>query len=908
MSSLRIRKNLGRSLGWIFCVLFSQGAIGSPAFPLFDHSGDGAILIHELNCVACHEGKVNDILPPVGAPNLSEAGSRLTPNWIRAFLIDPEKVSPGSSHPVLLGDLPPSETKARAEALAQYLSMLKSTRVPEESLRGNAETGQQLFDQVGCVACHGQAASMNLQAKYSNARGLADLLENPRRLNPHGRMPSLGLNAQEALDVASALVKGGPPRLPDNPKNDRPGVYYQTYAGDWDRLPDFEKLKPFKKGVVDNLSPTIAGLEDHFGVRYTGFLLIDKSGGYEFSTNSDDGSRFYVGDQLVVNNDGVHGGITKKGTISLASGKHAFTLLFFDKEGGEHNHVSWSGPGFSEKALGVSSVTQSPDEHPGIRPSKKNRFIAEFDKVKLGKQLFSELNCAACHAVDPNGKLHRPEGILGPPPALAEMKEALGRGCLSSTPIDNAPHFRLLQNQTKAIVAALGKSSAKPKPAEILDQTLLAYQCYACHKRNGIGGPTDERDTYFLSSQQAMGPEGRLPPHLNGVGAKLKSSWLKEVISKGTKVRPYMTTRMPSYGPELAVRLTERFIEVDKPKETSTLVPKLPQREALKKGRELIGSKGMACVSCHTFAGIPSLGVQGMDLTVMNKRLRFDWLSRYLLDPTSLRPGTRMPSFWPQGKSTKPDVLDGDTTKQIAAIYRYLSLEEKAPVPSGLARSGMQLTIDDEARLYRNFIDGAGARAIGVGYPGEVNLAWDANHLRPALFWHGPFMDASRHWSGRGQGFQAPDGFNRLTLPDGPPFAILTTPGAPWPKVEARPAGFRFGGYLLDKQRRPTFRYSFGELKVEDFFKERHHGDDEDFALDRIVTITGKMVADLYFRIGADGSSQRIAKNIYKCGDLTVHLSLPAGSKVVSRAEESDILVPIPTEAKKFVIKQTFEW
>jgi len=154
---------------------------------------------------------------------------------------------------------------------------------------------------------------MNLQAKYSNAQGLADLLENPRRLNPHGRMPSLGLNAQEALDVASALVKGGPPRLPDNPKNDRPGVYYQTYAGDWDRLPDFDKLKPFKKGVIDNLSPTIAGLEDHFGVRHTGFLLIEKSGEYEFSTNSDDGSRFYVGDRLVVDNDGVHGGVTRKG-------------------------------------------------------------------------------------------------------------------------------------------------------------------------------------------------------------------------------------------------------------------------------------------------------------------------------------------------------------------------------------------------------------------------------------------------------------------------------------------------------------------------------------------------------------------------------------------------------------------
>ena len=897
-----------RSLGWACYVLFSQGAMGAPAFPLFDHSGDGGALIHQLNCVACHEGKVNAMLPSVGAPNLSEAGSRLTPNWIRTFLINPEKVKPGSSHPQFLKGLLPSESMDKAEALAQYLSMLKSTRVPEESLRGNAETGQQLFDQVGCVACHGEAGDMNLQAKYSNAQGLANFLENPRRLNPHGRMPSLGLNAQEALDIASALVKGGPPRLPDNPKNDRPGVYYQTYAGDWDRLPDFDKLKPFKKGVIDNLSPTIAGLEDHFGVRHTGFLIIEKSGEYEFSTNSDDGSRFYVGDRLVVNNDGVHGGITKKGTISLAPGKHAFTLLFFDKEGGEHNHVSWSGPGFSEKALGGDFLTQSPDEHPGIRPSKANRFIAEFDKVKLGKQLFSELNCAACHAVEPNGKLHRPEGILGPPPALVEMKEALGRGCLSSTPIDIAPHFRLTLKQTKAIAAALGNSPAKLKPAEVLDHALVAYQCYPCHKRNGIGGPTDERDTYFLTSQQVMGPEGRLPPHLNGVGAKLKSNWLKQVIATGTKVRPYMLTRMPSYGPEIAARLTESFIEVDKPQKVATPFPELSQREAHKKGRELIGSKGMACVSCHTFAGIPSLGVQGMDLTVMSKRLRIDWLKRYLLDPGSLRPGTRMPSFWPQGKSTKPDVLDGDTDKQIAAIYQYLSLGEKAPIPSGLARSGMQLAVDDEARLYRNFIDGAGTRAIGVGYPGEVNLAWDANHLRPALLWHGPFIDASRHWSGRGQGFQAPDGFNRLTLFDGPPLAILTTPGAPWPKVDARPAGFRFGGYLLDEKRRPTFRYSFGKLKVEDFFKERHHGDDEDFALDRIVTITGKISTGLYFRIGSGGSAQRISENTYKCGDLTVHFSLPKGNKVVARVAQGDLLVPVLTDNEKFVIKQTLEW
>ncbi|MDP7204617.1 MAG: hypothetical protein QGH11_03555, partial [Pirellulaceae bacterium] len=50
------------------------------------------------------------------------------------------------------------------------------------------------------------------------------------------------LTTQEALDVASALVKGGPPRPPDNPKDDQPGVRYEVYSGNWDRLPDFDKI------------------------------------------------------------------------------------------------------------------------------------------------------------------------------------------------------------------------------------------------------------------------------------------------------------------------------------------------------------------------------------------------------------------------------------------------------------------------------------------------------------------------------------------------------------------------------------------------------------------------------------------------------------------------------------------
>ena len=57
-----------------------------------------------------------------------------------------------------------------------------------------------------------------------------------------------------------------------------------------------------------------------------------------------------------------------------------------------------------------------------------------------------------------------------------------------------------------------------------------------------------------------------------------------------------------------------------------------------------------------------------------------------------------------------------------------------------------------EAVIYRNFIDRAGPRAIGVGYAEGVNLAFDANVMRFAIIWRGKFMDGQRHWTGRGQG------------------------------------------------------------------------------------------------------------------------------------------------------------
>ena len=66
----------------------------------------------------------------------------------------------------------------------------------------------------------------------------------------------------------------------------------------------------------------------------------------------------------------------------------------------------------------------------------------------------------------------------------------------------------------------------------------------------------------------------------------------------------------------------------------------------------------------------------------------------------------------------------------------------------------MPLVVKQEPIVYRNFITGAGNRGIGVGYPERAHLAFDANDLRLAMIWQGAFMDARRHWTGRGEGFE----------------------------------------------------------------------------------------------------------------------------------------------------------
>src|SRR6185436_951427 len=65
-----------------------------------------------------------------------------------------------------------------------------------------------------------------------------------------------------------------------------------------------------------------------FSARWRGGLFVARGGPYTIATESDDGSRVFVDDQLVVDNGGRHGMTRRSGTVELDRGVHAIAIEF----------------------------------------------------------------------------------------------------------------------------------------------------------------------------------------------------------------------------------------------------------------------------------------------------------------------------------------------------------------------------------------------------------------------------------------------------------------------------------------------------------------------------------------------------------------------------------------------------
>lgn len=498
---------------------------------------------------------------------------------------------------------------------------------------------------------------------------------------------------------------------------------------------------------------------------------------------------------------------------------------------------------------------------------------------KKGAEAFKQYQCLNCH---------QPDAEIIKSPIRANR---LDEGCLSNQS-GSWPHYQLGADQRNALKAALNPDAPAPTHHQQIEIEMARFNCYACHKRDGVGGPTSDRDSYFTSADPNLGEQGRVPPDLSLVGSKLKMPWLRKVVAHGASARPYMKTRMPSFGETNVQTLVELIKRADRTPPVEIQHVK-DVRESRKIGHELAGTRGLSCVSCHPFRGQSSSTIQATDLLMMYERLEEHWFHRYMTDPQSASPLTIMPSFWPGGKSSLPDVLDGNASQQRDALWQYLARGPEARQPAGIRLEPLKLVVKNETVMLRRSYPGIGKRGIGVGYPSGVNLSFDAGQVRLASIWRGEFIEASGVWRGQGHGNVRVQGQGVVTFPEGPAFASLESLEQDWPKAAGkRSPGFQFRGYTLDDKQRPTFEYEFNGIQIRDAFLDVKGADGRGFLRRTLSWKSDSATGDLYFRIAGEMPIENLNEMNYRIGK-SLRIRLPREGVIRTTDKGPELILPL---------------
>ena len=160
-------------------------------------------------------------------------------------------------------------------------------------------------------------------------------------------------------DRVGVLVHFIMPRPADSPTSVAPGTTVQYYSLDaLNALPDFGALTPISSEVLTdiNLASTNgvfagSGLSDNVGAVFEGLIEVPIATSYTLYVESDDGSRLFIGDEMVVDNDGLHGMQEEAGQILLAAGLHRMRVEFFERGGGAGVIARIEGGGLAKQVI-----------------------------------------------------------------------------------------------------------------------------------------------------------------------------------------------------------------------------------------------------------------------------------------------------------------------------------------------------------------------------------------------------------------------------------------------------------------------------------------------------------------------------------------------------------------------------
>ena len=885
-----------RLLGWVvLCActgLLAENRLPGIQSAQLEPTLKGRLLLEELNCVACHAPSAGTDLKPKLAPRLAEVAQRVNPTYLEQFIRTPHVTKPGTTMPDLLASLPEPERDLTAKQLTHFLLSLKaSTFAPQAPDAVAAAQGEKLFHARGCAACHSPrdaqgretlaATSVplgSLEKKYS-FRSLVDFLRQPHLSRPSGRMPDLRLPGRELECIAHYLLRET--RVPGH-------LNYTMYRGQvWEGI-GHEAVEPERAGQTADFSlSNLERIHHHMAVRFEGWVELPAAGEYTFYLKANGANLIIDYREVAMLAPKDRRGVQSfEGKVTLRQGKHHLRLDYYHTGREPSLSLEVAGPNFPRQPLASTLLSVSDQPIAAfVRPTVDAALAAE------GRQKFAQLGCARCH---------NDVGVPADAPVQSLAQLDSSRGCLTK---DARIRFGLSAEQTSWIKASLQQGlGAALTPEQSLHTELARFNCLACHERRGLGGIAPERNALFTSTAPALGDQGRLPPPLSDVGAKLTNAGLEGALLQGHRPRPYVETAMPQFGEANVRPLIGLFGQVDK-LEQAALPTVGNVQESKNAGYEMIGEKGFSCIACHDFNGQKSAGAGALDLVNATTRLQKNWFHLYMRSPQRFHPGIIMPNYWPGGQSLRPDVLQGDTAQQIEALWTYLEGGMRAKNPLGLSRQSKELRVTDVAEMARGR-SSIGYRGIAVGYPGRLSLGFDSEEMALRQLWKGEFANIDLG------SFQPRALDTMVAFPVGVPFHRLKSLDDPWPAKGKTTFGFpqtlgyQFRGYDLDALRRPTFHYEYGDVKVDDCFEDLVGPDGRAFFRRTLRFTAPAGTAPFFFRAACGTKVAATGPQTYQADKLTVRvLGTQAG-----QVRDGELLLPMNLPAGTSTLTLEYQW
>ena len=564
----------------------------------------GLMLIDKSGCNNCHHIDSYESMGKNGPP-LTHLDEKLNKEWVAKWIKDPQSFRYNTWMPHFF-DQPNNSDKesinrnnAEIYAITEYLypdGDKKNFNNSSEYI-GDAENGEKLFKAVGCQGCH---------VIEEESTSLVDInIEYDMHLSQYGYEIDTSGVGYEKMDRYTLLKYQGPNLIGMGSKTDAEWIY------NWIKNP--EKYWPDTK--MPNLRLTHDESRD-----ITAYLLTFKNEDFEQMESISDNSD-------------------------------------------EINKIArrWLSKSFAEVEVNNKLDNMSQSDIENYVAEKSIRYYGCYtchtiEGFEKGKPIGTELTYEGSVPV---GKLDfgHIHDIGHTNYAWFEQKLANPRifdkhKIVAHEDKSRMPNFYFKPEEIEAIVTAiLGFTNNKVADSKITynlveDKTVFeGYKlinqnnCQGCHIIEGFGGQIVD----------AIGLSEFSPPNLNTQGAKTQPDWLFNFFKNPITIRPNLQVRMPSFNFtdsewNSIIKAFQHMDERNLLIEDSFLVDISSSK--FKAGAKL--HEFGACNNCHFYGEVfpkqTDAKTWAPNLAMTKDRLRPDWIVKWLDNPGSIMPGTKMPA------------------------------------------------------------------------------------------------------------------------------------------------------------------------------------------------------------------------------------------------------------------------